>query len=198
MFGNCQKEELWSWRFCGEKISTLRGRLGFENSSTLNFLKFKLSLETGEIFDELNGKKISEHAKKAIYCILYGYAEARQVPETSTLTSFRYLSGGRMYFSVYRQRVLNLILRFFSENPHKLVEAAEILDGTKLELADYSIKVKALPLIPIIIVLREATGELPASANVFYDSSVVNYLSTEQTVMLTELTIKRLRDALKF
>lgn len=189
--------EFWTWSQCRERILTLRGRLGFEDASTLEFLKFKLSLGNGEVFDELKHRRISEHSKKAVYCILYGYAGAMQVPETSMLTSFRHLPGGRIYYSVYAQRVLNPLVRFFSENPRRLVEAAEILGGTKLELGDYSILVRALPLVPITIVLRRATEEFPASANVYYDSSVGNYLSTEETVMLSELAVKRLRDALK-
>jgi hypothetical protein len=193
----CKKleDKLWTWNHCGEKISTLKGRLGFKDSDVLSFLKFRLSLEDGEIFDELKRRKVSEHTKKAIYCILYGYAGAKHVPETSTLTSFRNLSGGRIYFTVYNQRVINPLVRVFGENPQRLVEAAEILGGKRLKLADYSVKVKALPLVPLTFLLRQATDEFSASANVLYDSSVVHYLSTEQTVMLAELTVKRLKDA---
>ena len=194
MFKSSESES-WSWRRCKAKISSLRGRLGFENSATLKFLKFKLSLESGEIFDELKNRKVSGHVKKAIYCILYGYANARQVQETSALTSFRHLAGGRMYFNVYSKRVLSPIVKAFGETPHRLIESAEILGGSELELGDYSVRIQALPLVPITIVLRTATEEFPASASVFYDSSVANYLSTEQTVMLSELTVKRLKDS---
>ena len=192
------KNDFWSWNRCGGKISRLRGRLGFEDSNTLRFLKFQLSLEDGEIFDELKGRKVSEHAKKAIYCILYGYAGARQVPETSVLTSFRYLAGGRMYFSVYSQRVLKPITKAFGEQPRRLLEAAKVFGGTELKLGDCSVRIKALPLVPITILLRAATEEFPAFTSVFYDSSVANYLSTEQIVMLSELTVKRLRDSVSF
>ena len=197
MNGETSESEFWTWSRCKERISALRGRLGFEDTPTLRFLKLKLSLDNGEVFDELKGRRVSEHSKKPIYCILYGYADAVQVPETSVLTSFRHLPGGRMYYSVYAQRVLNPLARFFGENPRRLVEAAEILGGAKLELGDYSVVVRALPLVPITIVLRSATEEFPASVNIYYDSSVSNYLSTEETVMLSELTVKRLRDALK-
>jgi hypothetical protein len=57
------------------------------------------------------------------------------------------------------------------------------------------VKIQALPLIPIVIILHSSTSEFPASANMLFDSSASNYLSTEQLAMLGELTSARLRHA---
>jgi len=47
--------------------------------------------------------------------------------------------------------------------------------------------------VPVVVVLWGASPEFPASANVLFDSSANNYLSTEQLAMLSELTTARLR-----
>lgn len=76
-----------------------------------------------------------------------------------------------------------------------LHQAAKILGGEKLGYGDCAVKIYSLPLVPITIVLWSETSEFPASANILFDSSADNYLSTEQIVMLSELTVTRLRHA---
>jgi hypothetical protein len=49
-------KNIWTWEKTREKILTLRGQLGFPDSSVLKFLRFSLSLEDGSIYDELTDK----------------------------------------------------------------------------------------------------------------------------------------------
>jgi hypothetical protein len=79
--------DIWTWEKCRTKLNTLRGRLGFADNSHLNFLKLSLSLETGEINDEIR-HKLSPEIKPTVFCILSGYAEAKPAPETKKLISF--------------------------------------------------------------------------------------------------------------
>jgi hypothetical protein len=117
------------------------------------------------------------------------------VPETRQLISFTQLWGGRSYQSVFAQRAIKPIERIFGSKVSMLHEAAEILGGEKSDYGDCSVKIYSLPLVPITIVLWSATSEFPASANFLFDSSAGRYLSTEQLVMLSELTSARLRHA---
>jgi hypothetical protein len=185
---------IWSWEKCREKILTLRGSLGFPDSSVLKFLRFSLSLEDGHIHDELRGK-MAQEIEASVYCILSAYADAKAVPETHQLISFAQLPGGRAYYTAFKRRAVLQIERVFSSNPQSLYKAAELLDATRLDYGDYSVKIYALPLVPTHIVLWGVDSEFPTSANILFDSSVSQYLSTEQTVMLGELTTTRLRHA---
>ncbi|KPV64895.1 MAG: hypothetical protein AOA65_0693 [Candidatus Bathyarchaeota archaeon BA1] len=65
----------------------------------------------------------------------------------------------------------------------------------RLDYGDCSVKVYSLPLVPITIIVWGATPEFTARANILFDSSASNYLSTEQLAMLSELTSARLRHA---
>ena len=187
-------KNIWTWEKNREKILTLRGRLGFPDSSVLKFLRFSLSLEDGSIYDELTDKTAQE-VEAGVYCILTGYAEADAMPETGKLVSFEQLPGGRTYYNTFKKRATQQIERVFAAKPQMLLKAAEMFDATKLEYGDYSVKFDALPLVPINVILWSSDLEFPTSANILFDSSVSNYLSTEQIAALGELSAFRLKQA---
>ncbi|MFQ6086578.1 MAG: DUF3786 domain-containing protein [Candidatus Bathyarchaeia archaeon] len=186
--------EIWNWEKCKDKIRTLRGRLGFPDTSVLKFLGLSLFLEDGRIHDDLR-QTFCSNIKPSVYCILSGYADAHPMPETRRLVSFAQLWGGRSYQSVFAQRVAKPIERVFGSKASTIHQAAKLLGGEKVSYGDCSVKIYSLPLVPITIVLWTRTSEFPASASVLFDSSANNYLSTEQLVMLSELTSVRLRHA---
>jgi len=192
VLGNQREHEFWNWERCKTKIRSLKGRLGFEKSSTLRFLRLSLSLENGRIHDELRNCPFPE-ATPGIYCILSGYAEAEPVPEASKLISFRQLPGGHAYHKAFLGRVILPVQRVFGSKPRMLVEAAKLLGGSEVDYGECSVKVPSLPLVPITVVLRVESPEFPASANMLFDASISRYLSTEQIAMLSQLTSTRLR-----
>lgn len=186
--------KIWAWDKCRHKIQTLKGRLGFSNSSSLKFLKLTLSLDTGHIHDEIRNKTFPEIGP-SVYCILSGYAESKPVSETHKLISFSQLPGGQAYKNAFIRRAVQPIEKTFGSNAQELYEAAKLLNAEKASHGDCSIKIYALPLVPIIIILYGATSEFSASANMLFDSSASNYLSSEQLAMLGQLTSTRLRHA---
>ncbi|RLE63116.1 MAG: hypothetical protein DRJ38_08325 [Thermoprotei archaeon] len=189
-------EKIWTWDNCRDKIKSLSGRLGFSKSSTLEFLKLRLSLEDGRIFDEIR----NEYYKNVepIYCVLTGYADAKPISESGKLISFSKLPGGDLYRSVFLERVAKPIEHLFNSNPELLYETAKIFNASRLDFGDCSVKINALPLIPIVYVIWGEDEEFPASVNILFDSTVKNYLTTEQTVLLSELTSIRLKHAYKY
>jgi len=188
--------QIWTWDKCKSKITSLRGRLGFPDGSRLEFLKLNLSLETGKIHDQIKDKPLPE-VEPEVYCILTGYANSQPIPETHTLVSFAQLPGGASYNNAFIRRAVMPIERAFGFDAEKLWDAAKTLGAERLAYEYCSVKVRALPLVPIIIILHAATSEFPASATMLFDSSASNYLSTEQLAMLGQLTSTRLRQVLE-
>ncbi len=186
--------DIWTWEKCKHKINSLRGRLGFAESSSLKFLQLVLSLKTGQLFDEIRNITFPE-IEPNVYCILSGYAESQSVLVTNKLISFSNLPGGQSYYNAFIRRAVQPIEKTFRSDVHKLWEAAKLFDAEKLNHADCSVKICALPLVPIALLLYGATSEFSASANMLFDASAGNYLSTEQLAMLGELTSTRLRHA---
>ena len=185
---------LWTWKHCKTKITMLKGKLGFTDSPHLKFLGLSVSLEDGSVFDELRNQPFTAIAP-SLYCILSGYANANPIRETIQLVSFRQLPGGHAYYNAFLRRAVNPIQKIFGSKPDRLIETAKLLGGSKLEYGDYSVKIYSLPLVPITVILWIGNREFEASANILFDSSVSNYLSTEQVAMLSELTSVRLKHA---
>ena len=186
--------DFWTWVRFKTKITGLRGKLGFADSSSLRFLGLSVSLEDGSVFDELRNQLFAAIAP-SLYCILSGYADAKSTSETLKLISFRQLPGGYTYYNAFLRRAVSPIQKTFGSNPERLVEAAKLLGGSKAEYGDYSVKIYSLPSVPITVVLWAENQEFEASANILFDSSISNYLSTEQIAMLSELTAARLKHA---
>lgn len=186
--------DIWTWEKCRTKLNTLRGRLGFPDNPHLHFLKLSLSLETGEINDEIRHKPLPE-TKPTVYCILSGYAEAKPTPETKQLISFSHVPGGIGYNAAFIRRAVTPLERLFGSDPKQLFSAATFFTAEKLNYGDSSIKIHALPLVPITIIIHTATAEFPASATMLFDSTINSYLTTEQIAMLGQLTTQRLAHA---
>ena len=70
-----------------------------------------------------------------------------------------------------------------------LYKVAELLDATKLDCGDYSVKIYSLPLMPVYVVLWSTSSEFPTSPNILFASSMGDYLSTEQIAMLGNLRL---------
>jgi len=109
-------KETWNWQKCKSRIQTLRGRMGFPDASTLKFLRLSLSLEDGQIQDELKNRPALSLAP-GLFCILSGYAEAHTVSETCQLISFEQLQGGRAYHSAFVRRAVQPLEKTFGSNP---------------------------------------------------------------------------------
>ncbi len=187
-------KEIWTWTKCKDRITSLRGRLGFADSPSLKFLKLTLSIETGQIHDEIRNKPVPE-IEPSVYCILSGYADSQPASETHNLISYSQLPGGLGYSNAFIRRAVQPIERTFGSDAESLWKAAKLLDSEELSHGDCSVKIRALPLVPIVIILQSATSEFPASGTMLFDSSASTYLSTEQLAMLGELTSARLRHA---
>jgi len=199
-------ENLWNWEKCKDKILRLNGRLGFPKTPILKFLGLSLSLKDGLLYDDLRDYVISPEDVRerfslwSIYHILSSYSEAEEIPPDSKLVTSKQLTGGQFcYVSIERAKAN--IKRVFGRRPASkmFLNSAKILGGSKGDLGhgDYSVKINALPLIPITIILYEEDSEFPPDAQIFFNKSVSHYLDLEQTGILVELTVERLKEAYK-
>ena len=172
--------DIWTWKKCRDKLNSLRGRLGFEDRPELAFLKLSLSLETGELLDKIRNEP---------------YPEAKPTTQTQKLIAFSQVPGGMAYNAAFIRRAVKSIEHVFGNNAQRLWTAARIFDAERLSHSDCSVRILALPLVPITIILHEATSEFAASASMLFDSTVSNFLTTEQIAMLGQLTSLRLAHA---
>jgi len=186
--------ELWSWERCRGGIRSLKGRLGFPNADMLKFLGLSLNTENGIIHDELQDEGF-KGSEVSVYFILCGYAKAKLVPETTRLVSFKQLIGGQAYYKAFAERAIQPLATTFGFKPQMLIDASTLLGGIHQTHGEYSVKIYALPHVPLTIILWAETAEFPASADILFDSNANNYLTTEELAGLAGLTSVRLKQA---
>jgi hypothetical protein len=106
---------------------------------------------------------------------------------TDRLITFKELPEGAVYYPTYVKRTIKPLLDKFADRPESLIAAAESIGGVKAETGDFSFRLKALPRVPLTITLWLGDEELPPEGNILFDSSITDYLPTEDITVLCEI-----------
>lgn len=141
---------------------------------------------------DADGQPTPEH--DAILLLLYLTESTGRALEDRWV-AFEQLSGGPGYAASFRGRVVAPLLGRFGPHPENLVPAAATLDGEPLTLGDASVRLPALPRVPVACVVWGGDDEFPPSANVVFDASIEGYLDAEAVTVLAELATRRLAEA---
>jgi len=175
-----------------QKLKRLTGTNRYE------FLGFTLDLDENTITDDLPNLvgNLSEGRTQILTTLLCHFSLANPLAPTGRLVKYKDLPGGYAYEGAFIKRAIEPIAEVFGEKTKNLVEAADLLGGTKLTLGDASVEIPALRGIPLTYILW-AKEDFPASANILYDASASSYLPTEDLAVLGELTTLRLIEATK-
>lgn len=126
---------------------------------------------------------------------LHYLAQASGKQLTGRLIDFRELPGGIAYHVSFDNRVKKpLINAFGDDDGSKLSKAAKRLgaDVEDVDYGDVGLRIWALPKVPIVIAFWAADEEMPASISILFDSSISDYLTTEDVAVLGEHLAEKL------
>ena len=119
-------------------------------------------------------------------------AKARLTPFSGRWVSPEGLPGGDLFFrGPHAPPVLPLIRRFGAD-PGAFLDAALALGGSRLSFGDVSAELRALPRIPVALVLWTADEEFPARASMLFASSVAGFLPLDVLLALMGTVVRRL------
>jgi hypothetical protein len=124
--------------------------------------------------------------------LLHYLAQASGSPQAGEWVGFEQIPGGELYLRNFRARSVDRLLRTYGEDDAPLPAAAEALGGAPLDLADIAYRIQALPRVPVALTFWRGDEEFPASANLLFDATVAEYLSTEDIVVLAGTVAGRL------
>lgn len=125
--------------------------------------------------------------------ILHYLERASGIPPTGNWISFAEIPGGTFYHPVFLQRSKAPLVKYFGEEPQKLlVLAAGEVGGESLTLGDAGVRIPVFPRVPLGVVLWKGDAEFPPEANILFDSSVTAYLPVEDMVILAETVVWKL------
>ena len=119
--------------------------------------------------------------------ILHYLNTADGSPLTDRSITFKELPEGAVYYPTYVKRTIKPLLDKFADRPESLVATAEVIGGVKADTGDFSFRLKALPRVPLTFTLWLGDEELPPEGNILFDSSITEYLPTEDITVLCEI-----------
>jgi len=124
--------------------------------------------------------------------ILHYLTQAKGVPSSSKMIAYKELPEGANYFPTFSKRAIKPLVDHFGQEPHRLVDAAEKLGGQKADYGDVAVTINAFSRVAITLVLWRGDEEFPPEGNILFDSTISDYLSTEDINVLCEVIVWRL------
>ena len=117
------------------------------------------------------------------------------VPLRAEVMAFTEIPDARLYEEPFRRRAVLPLLRAFGEAPEKLTNAALAFNPGPGLGGDVSVRITALPKVPIYIQLWGADEEFPPAGKILFNSDVTAYLAAEDVVTLAGISAGRLAKA---
>ena len=124
--------------------------------------------------------------------ILHYLTQAKGTPVSSRMIAYKELPEGANYFPTFYKRALKPLVDHFGQQPQRLVDAAEKLGGQKADYGDVAVTINAFSHVPITLVLWRGDEEFSPEGNILFDSTISDYLSTEDINVLCEIIAWRL------
>ena len=129
--------------------------------------------------------------------ILHYLTSAKGTSLTNKLITYNELPEGIIYFPTFFKRTIESLLAHFGNEPHLLVDIAQKLGGYKVEYGDSAVTINAFSRVPITIILWRGDSEFAPRGSVVFDSTISDYLSTEDITVLCEIITWRLINCLR-
>lgn len=121
--------------------------------------------------------------------LLHYLISAKGTPFSSQMITYKELPGGANYFPSFAGRAIKPLLDYFGREPYRLIEVAKKLGGVSAQYGDVAVTIKALPRVPVTLVLWGGDEEFPPRGGIVFDRSITDYLATEDVNVLCETIV---------
>jgi hypothetical protein len=155
---------------------------------------YRISIPDGEITPVNDTESVPIRDK---ILILHYFLHATGTPLTDNLITYKELHEGINYYPTFFKRAIEPVINNFKDVPQKLLETAAVIGGTKSSYGDTAVKINALPYVPLTIILWQGDEEFPPDGKIMFDSTIPEYLPTEDITILCEIIAWRLVRSLK-
>jgi len=118
--------------------------------------------------------------------ILHYFTRAKGTPLTNKIIAYKELPEGTNYFPTFYKRAIKPLLDHFGREPERLIDAAEKLGGHRADYGDVAVTINAFSYVPITLVLWRGDEEFNPEGNILFDSTISDYLPTEDINILCE------------
>jgi len=156
-------------------------------SYRISFPDGEVSLTTGEEAVPMRDKIL----------ILHYFTRAKGTPLSSKMITYKELPDGINYYPTFFKRTIDPIVNNFGNEPHRLLDVAQALGGHKSDYGDLAVTINVFSLVPITPVLWQGDEEFAPDGNILFDSTITDYLPTEDITIICEILAWKLVRLLK-
>ena len=118
--------------------------------------------------------------------ILHYLTLAKGTPISNKVIAYKELPEGANYFPSFYKRAIKPLLDYFGKEPRLLLDAAKRLGGYEADYGDVAVTINAFSRVAITLVLWRGDDEFAPEGSILFDSSISDYLSTEDINVLCE------------
>ncbi len=118
--------------------------------------------------------------------LLHYLVHAGGSPATGNQITFNQITGGLGYYTAFQRRSISPVLKAFGNNFNNFLAAGERIGGIR-QSGKYSIYLRVFPRVSIYFNFWEQDEDFPAEGNVVFDSSISDYLSTEDIAVMCNM-----------
>ncbi len=129
--------------------------------------------------------------------ILHYLTRARGTPLSNKLITYKELPEGTVYFPTFAKRAIRPLVDNFGKEPGLLINTAAKLGGRQVDYGDVAVTISAFSRVPVTLVLWRGDEEFPPEGNILFDSTISDYLPTEDISVLCEIIAWQLVRSLK-
>lgn len=146
-------------------------------------------------YGEVGGPEVPRYLQVLLLHYVVGATKAQLA---NRFISFRELEGGALYYSAFKARAIDPLVKEFGLRPERLRRVADTLDAESLELGSVGVRLRFFDRLPVAVILWLGDVEVSASANILFDASAAAILPTEDLSVVGGITsrtlIKKARD----
>jgi len=158
---------------------------------SVSFLNRNYQITLPDItFSMLDGQTDVDMRDKIL--IMHYLIGAKGTSATGKLITFRELPGGIVYYPTFTKRTMQPIAKHFGYKPDMLISTAELLGGQKTDMGDASVIIHAFNRVPVTLILWQGDEEFTPEVNLLFDSSITDYLESEDITVMSEILTWRL------
>ncbi len=106
--------------------------------------------------------------------------------------SFKHLEGGLGYDTAFHRRSVAPLLERFGPGLDGFMEAGTRAGGIRSAESGHALTFRAFPRVEVVFILWKGDEEFPPSGSVIFDSSIADYLSTEDVAVLCNMIAVRI------
>ena len=159
---------------------------------SLNFLNREIILSWPELEFVQEGSDAELPIQQQILLLHYlqGAWSSSGAGITGEWISFQEVPDGKFYLNAFHRRAKNPMVQAFGHHPELLVKLArETFGAEPLDQGDVSVLIKALPLVPVALIIWKGDEEFPPEGNILFDRNILKMLSAEDIAWLSGMVV---------